>query len=139
MPARDFYHDAVVRALIADGWAITHDPLTLALGGRDLFVDLGATCITVGAEREGQQIAVEIKSFLSPSPMRDLEDAVGQFVVYRSVLAQVEAERTLYLAIPQRTFEGVFAERVGQVVVSGAAMRLVVFDEHRERIVRWVP
>lgn len=31
--------------------------------------------------------------------MRDLEDAVGQFVVYRSVLAQVEAQRTLYLAI----------------------------------------
>lgn len=85
MPAHDLYHDAVVHALIADGWEITHDPLTLSFGGRDLFVDLGATHVTLGAVRRGQRIAVEIKSFVSPSPMRDLEDAVGQYVVYRSV------------------------------------------------------
>src|ERR1700678_1552040 len=68
MPARDLYHDAVVRALGADGWKITHDPLTLSFGGRDLFVDLGATHIALGASRQGERIAVEIKSFLSPSP-----------------------------------------------------------------------
>lgn len=139
MPARDLYHDAVVRALIADGWEITHDPLTLSFGGRDLYVDLGATHVAIGAMRRGERIAVEIKSFLSPSPMRDLEDAVGQYVVYRSVLLQIEPERTLYLAVPQRVSEGIFAERLGQVLISSETMRLLVFDEGSERIVRWVP
>lgn len=139
MSARDLYHDAVVRALIADGWKITHDPLTLSFGGRDLYVDLGATHVAIGAARDGERIAVEIKSFLSPSPMRDLEDAVGQYVVYRSVLSQIEPERTLYLAVPQRVSEGIFAERLGQVLVISETMRLVVFDEASERIVRWVP
>ncbi|HSO00543.1 MAG TPA: element excision factor XisH family protein [Candidatus Nanopelagicales bacterium] len=139
MPARDLYHDAVTRALVADGWEITHDPLTLSFGGRDLYVDLGATHVAIGAMRSGQRIAVEIKSFVSPSPMRDLEDAVGQYVVYRSVLGQIEPERTLYLAVPQRVFEGIFAERIGQVIVSSETMRLVVFDETTERIVRWAP
>lgn len=139
VPARDLYHDTVVRALTADGWEITHDPLTISFGGRDLHVDLGATHTTIGATRHGEQIAVEIKSFVHPSPVRDLEDAVGQYVIYRGVLSQIEPGRALYLAVPQRVFEGIFAERLGQMVISNQAMRIVVFDEIRERIDRWIP
>lgn len=36
MPARDTYHDVVVKALTADGWTITHDPLPLVYGDQDL-------------------------------------------------------------------------------------------------------
>jgi hypothetical protein len=36
VPAKNIYHDAVVRALTADGWTITHDPLILTFGARDL-------------------------------------------------------------------------------------------------------
>lgn len=78
MPARDVYHDVVVQALIADGWIITDDPLYLAYGGRNLYVDLGAERDTIAAEKDSQKIAVEIKSFLSLSPIRDLQEAVGQ-------------------------------------------------------------
>ena len=42
MPARDIYHDAVKRALVKDGWSITHDPMRLPWGRKDLYVDLGA-------------------------------------------------------------------------------------------------
>jgi hypothetical protein len=42
MPARDIYHNQVKNALIKDGWTITHDPLKLEIGSKDLFVDLGA-------------------------------------------------------------------------------------------------
>src|SRR2546430_10502525 len=75
MPAQDIYHDAVLRALTADGWMITHDPLSLSYGGRDLYVGLGAERTTIAAERDGQKIAIEIKSFLGSSPVRDLEEA----------------------------------------------------------------
>jgi hypothetical protein len=42
MPAKNIYHDAVVAALIADGWTITADPLKVAVGNRKLYVDLAA-------------------------------------------------------------------------------------------------
>jgi hypothetical protein len=29
MPARDLYHTSIKKALIKDGWTITHDPLRL--------------------------------------------------------------------------------------------------------------
>src|SRR3954452_5260251 len=66
MPARDIYHETVKRALIKDGWTITHDPLKLSWGGKDMFVDLGATQL-LAAEKGEQHIAVEIKS-LSATP-----------------------------------------------------------------------
>ncbi len=95
MPAKNIYHDAVVNALKADGWTVTHDPLTVSFGGKDLFVDLGAERVAVAAERAGERIAVEIQSFLSLSPVRDLQEAVGQYDVYRAVLAETEPERPL--------------------------------------------
>jgi len=49
MPARNIYHDAVIAALQADGWSITHDPLSLKVGDRDLLVDLGAEKELIGA------------------------------------------------------------------------------------------
>jgi hypothetical protein len=139
MPAQDLYHDAVVRALTADGWTITHDPLSLSYGGRDLYVDLGAERTTIAAERDEQKIAIEIKSFLGSSPVRDLEEAVGQYQVYHSVLTELDPGRVLYLAVPQRVYESLFAERFGQLIRQRLQLRLMVFDEHEERIVAWIP
>jgi hypothetical protein len=92
MPARDSYHKTVVRALQEDGWTITADPFWLAYGDRDLYVDLAAEEAALAAEKSGRKIAVEIKSFVGPSPMRELELALGQFVLYRSVLAIIDSE-----------------------------------------------
>jgi hypothetical protein len=63
VPAKNIYHQAGVHALADDGWTITHDPLTVTFGGKDLFVDLGAEKTTIAAEKGGQRIAVEIQSF----------------------------------------------------------------------------
>jgi hypothetical protein len=138
VPAQNIYHDAVTHALIADGWTITDDPLTLSFGGKDLFVDLGAERLTIAAERAGQKIAVEIQSFLSPSPVRDLEEAVGQYDIYRAILAETEPERRLYLAVPRRVFEGVLSERFGQLVINRLQLRLLVFDEQQQRVSQWI-
>ncbi|MCC5628985.1 XisH family protein [Nostoc sphaeroides CHAB 2801] len=114
MPARDIYHAAVIKALIADGWTITNDPLYLAYRGRELYVDIGAERVTIAAERDNQKIAVEIKNFLSPSPVSDLQEAVGKYEAYRSVLKELQPKRQLYLAVPKRVYEGIFSERFGQ-------------------------
>ena len=137
MSRPDAYHEAVRRALEKDGWTITHDPLTLSFGGKDLFVDLGAERSAIAAEKDYQRIAVEIQSFLSPSSVRDLQEAVGQYEVYRAVLVETEPERILYLAAPRRVYEGLLSERFGQLVVNRLGLRLLIFDEEQEKVVRW--
>src|SRR5687767_14951209 len=76
MPARDRYHVEVKQALIKDGWTITHDPLRLKWGVKDMYVDLGAERL-LAAEKGSSKIAVEIKSFMGLSEMEDLEKLSG--------------------------------------------------------------
>lgn len=52
--------------LFKDGWTITQDPLRLKWGTNLLYVDLGAEKLLT-AEKDNQKIAVEVKSFVSPS------------------------------------------------------------------------
>lgn len=101
--AKDIYHDTVRTALEKDGWTITQDPLRLTIGGRGVYVDLGAEKLIV-AEREGRKIAVEIKSFIGASPVKDLEAALGQYILYEDILARNQPGRTLYLAVHEEVY-----------------------------------
>lgn len=109
MPQRDMYHDAVKQALINDGWTVTRDPYVITLGERRGFIDLAAER-TLAAQRAEHRIAVEIKSFIGPSPMSDLGEAVGQYLLYKSWLARTDLERTLYLAIDTVVAVDVFGD-----------------------------
>jgi hypothetical protein len=138
MPARDRYHDHVRAALIKEGWTITHDPLRLHWGLKDMYVDLGAEQL-LAAEKDACKIAVEIKSFVGLSEMDDLEKAIGQYVVYHDVLLQIEPERDLYLAINEETFVNLFEEPIGKLLLDNRRVRLLVFDPQTEVIRRWIP
>lgn len=139
MPAKDLYHDTVKTALIKDGWTITKDPLTLTVGTRPALVDLGADKL-FAAEKDARKIAVEIKSFLSPSPMNDLERAIGQFLLYWDILSEQEPDRILYLAIPTAAYRGIFSEEVGQLVLKKRSeFKLLVFNPTLQEITEWIP
>lgn len=138
MPARDQLHEHVSRALVHDGWTITHDPLHLRWGTKDMYVDLGAERF-LGAEKGNRKIAVEVKSFLGPSLMDALEKAVGQFVLYDDVLERVEPDRTLYLAVSAGIYHELFEEPVGQLLLSKGRLRLLVVSTEAEVIEQWTP
>jgi hypothetical protein len=84
MPAVDRIHDAVKTALIKDGWTITADPYRIKFEEASLLADLAADR-PLEAERGEERIIVEVKSFLGPSQLHDLEVAIGQYQVYRSL------------------------------------------------------
>lgn len=138
MPARDRYHDIFKNALLKDGWTITHDPLRLKWGAKDMYVDLGAEQV-VTAQKAGRKIAVEIKSFVGASEINDLQNAVGQYFVYRSVMARTEPDRILYVAIDNEVFGDIFEEPLGSLMLEDYQIPLIVFDVEREVILQWIP
>jgi hypothetical protein len=79
MPARDRYHDQVKTALQRDGWMITHDPLKLKWGAKDMYVDLGAEQL-LAAEKGMRKIAVEVKSFLCPVVFDALTEVIRLWI-----------------------------------------------------------
>ncbi|ELS32450.1 XisH family protein [Pseudanabaena catenata USMAC16] len=112
MSARDIYHNTVRLALEKDGWTITHDPFPLQIGKKRLSADLGAERL-ISAEKELQKIVVEVKSFVGQSDVKDLQQALGQYVLYSQILNQMEVKRVLYLAVSQPTFNSVFTIELG--------------------------
>jgi hypothetical protein len=138
MPSKDIYHETVKKALEKDGWLIAKEQLKLTIGSRTLYVDLAADKL-LAAEKEGRKIAVEIKSFLSPSPVDDLEKALGQYILYRDILEDQEPERILYLAVTDAVFEEIFSEPVGQITIKKQRLRLLIFNPDTEEIVQWIP
>ena len=138
MPAKDIYHDTVKRALQKDGWIITHDPFPLQIGRKRLSADLGAERL-INAEKGTQKIVVEVKSFVGRSDVKDLEQALGQYVLYRQVLNEMGIDRSLYLAISQPIFNSVFTIELGQVLLKNQIIKLIVFDDKSEAIVQWIP
>ena len=137
MPAYDIFHDAVKHALQKEGWMITHDPFFIPFGGVELYVDLGAERM-LAAERGSEQIAVEIKSFLSQSPVSDFHNALGQFLNYRLVLEENEPKRLLYLAVPYDIHKTFFSLPFTQLAVQRNQLKLIVFKPDQEEIATWI-
>ena len=137
MPAKDIYHETVKQALIKNDWTITDDPLKLTIGGRSLYVDLGAEKL-IAAQKGNQKIAVEIKSFLSLSPIKDLENALGQYILYQEILRSTDTEITLYLAIREETYNDLFTEPIGQLLLKNQPIKLITFNPDAKELVQWI-
>jgi XisH protein len=137
MPAKDRFHNAVRNALVKDGWTITDDPFTISWHDRKMYADLAAEQF-LAAERSNRRIAVEIKSFLGKSLLDDLEKALGQFILYRTVLEKLEPDREMLLAIPYDVAV-VFDEPLGRLLLESNLVRAFSFDPVNEVIVQWIP
>ena len=138
MPVRDRYHQNVKNALIKDGWTITDDPLHLKYGKRDMYVDLGAERL-IAAEKQGQRIAIEIKTFASVSDMTDLEQALGQYLAYRSVMNKTNQNCFLYLAVHDQVYVDIFDEPIAKLLLEDYQINVVVFKPAEEIILKWIP
>lgn len=138
MPRRDIYHQAVKHALIADGWIITHDPYPIYYGKRRGYVDIGAEDGTIAAQKETRHIAVEVKSFISDSTIVDIEQAVGQYLVYRSWMRRVDPLRILFLAVSDIVAADVFDDIAGRALIDDYQLHIIVVDMIREEIVQWI-
>lgn len=136
MPSRDHLHAAVRKALERDGWTVTHDPYRLVSGRRQMWIDLGAERL-LAAERGAERIAVEVKSFVGESDIVDLEQAIGQFVLYRVLLRAQEPDRVLWLAVPDDIWKTLFLEPVGEAIRAETLDRVLRIDPSREEVVRW--
>jgi hypothetical protein len=137
MSAKDIFHEVVKRALQKDGWQITHDPLSLGVGGVNISIDLGAERL-IAAEREGEKIAVEVKSFLErSSAISAFHTALGQFINYRGALRREEPDRILYLAVPLSTYQSFFQLDFPKEMVEENQVKMIIYDTKREVIAQW--
>ena len=137
--ARDLFHNNVREALLKEGWNITHDPLRIPIdGGSHMDIDMAAE-IVFGAEKGGEKIAVEVKSFVSKSFMNNFHEAMGQYLDYKSALKDFDSERIVYLALPfhatqHRLYQGLFIQKR----LREESAKVIIFDLIKNEILEWI-
>lgn len=134
--AKDVFHDVVRKGLEKENWVITDDPLEIEVGGVEMYIDLGAEKL-LAAQRSGEKIAVEIKSFIAPSNISAFHTAVGQFFNYRVALEFQDPERILYLAVPLGVYRDFFQKQFIQLIIQRSQLKIIVYDPASEVIVEW--
>ena len=135
--ARDKFHDEVKSALEKDGWEITDDPLYIKVGKIPIQIDIGAEKL-IGAERNGEKIAVEIKTFGRASFITALHEAVGKYIVYRTVLKYVKSDRVLYLALPDDTYAKFGQEPIVKSIFAEYNFKILLYEPANQIITSWI-
>lgn len=137
MPRKDQIHEAVKNALVKDGWTIKNDPYRIEYEEADVYADLRVEKVT--SENSLRRVLViEIKEFTSVSPMNRLEEALGQYQVYRSYLRQIAPEEELYLAVDKPSYDALFSRKSFQRIVEDYDLALVIIDIQTEEISEWI-
>ena len=138
MPAKDTYHNAVKNALIKDGWTITADPYPLEYEDVELYPDLAVEKL-ISENQKQRKIIVEIKSFISPSLIKDFQNALGQYILYRDLIKLAQDEyQEIYLAIKDEIHETFFQRKSIKAVVQLNKLALVIINTEKEEIVQWI-
>lgn len=124
-------------SLIKDGWRITHDPYRIKIEDIGYEIDLGAEPI-IAAEKEGQIIAVEIKSFIGPSNINEFHRAIGQFIDYSIALEEEDPNRQLFLAIPVIIYTTFFQKNIIKKAIQRIQGKIIVYNPLTETIEQWI-
>lgn len=135
--AKDIFHDSVRIALEKEGWRITHDPFTIKLKKRNMYIDLGAERLLT-AEKGDLKIAVEVKSFLNLSPLTDFYHALGQYQLYFLALKKQEADRVLYLAMPKESYAILNSDELLAEFLKELNLKYIVFNPETKGIDQWI-
>lgn len=137
MAAKDKYHEHVKEALIKDGWEITHDPYVIVLSETEkIKIDLGAQKI-LAAQKGSKKIAVEVKSFLSESPIYEYHGALGQIINYQIGINKIKDDRMLFLAMPDEAFEVLSTKIIFRESIKINKLNIILFNVENKSIVSW--
>jgi hypothetical protein len=136
MPQKDVIHEAVKHALMKDGWTILADPYTITFRRSQLYADL---CAERQIDQQAKRvIVVEVKSFRGASALHDFHAALGQYITYRDLLAEMELPFQVYLAMSQEAYRTVFGLDAVEAITRRERLLLLVINARREEVIEWI-
>jgi hypothetical protein len=134
MTQADICREQVVRALEKSGWIVYPDEFMLRLGRRHrLYIDIEAF-----RPADRSIMVVEVKCFQDKEAQTtELYTAIGQYLIYQSLLDQRRIKTPLYLAVPALAYAGIF-HRMALPVIRRNHVKMILVDMGREVIEQWI-
>lgn len=136
--ANDKIHDAVVQALKNDGWQILREHFNIRYEELEIRIDIAAEHPAILAEKGGRRILVEIKTFGCHSFIRELQNAVGQYTIYKNILALTGLDYELFLAIHETVYDAAFQQKATSQIIQLNQLKLLVVNVDSQEVVQWI-
>jgi hypothetical protein len=138
MPNKDANHDIVVRALKKAGWEILKEHQYIVVGEskgtkKRLFVDIKVRNIS-----QAIIILIEVKD-LSVSPVHELMEMIGQYMVYTGALELLNDTTPLYIAIPEKAYKEIIQHPLTQKSLRDIVIPLLIYNPDKEELIEWIP
>jgi hypothetical protein len=138
MPASDSCEAAVIRALDKAGWAVEERNYAIRIPNtkprRYVFADLRL----IDKQTQRENLVVEIKCFAKNRPLLDeFYHALGQYLVYRTLLQSKRPSVKTYLCIPLDAEQRLLKLSIVRTILKQFAVDYIVVDIEREVVVRW--
>jgi XisH protein len=130
MPVQDSCQPQVIAALQKDGWTITDQQIAFKRPDLYVFIDLEA-------KKEDEGAYIEVKCFPGANDTNEFYAAIGQYFVYREVLAIEAPNATLYLAIPSSIWGDQFGDTYRTTVLNNH-VKIIVVDLEAELVAQWI-
>ena len=133
--ARDIYHEVVKEALITDGWTIDNAAYVVELptGLKELDEDFEYNEMLL-ASKDGEQIFVNPKSFLSQSLHNHFQYVLGECLVMKHL---IEYE-FIHVAMPDIIYNYFKKDKIIIQNLQRNNIRLIVFNPETKRIEKWI-
>ena len=138
MPQLDRHHFAVSHALEKEGWTIVRHNMGLLLDNTYVYIDIEARRSEVTAPLPAS-IGVEVKVIAPRRVTEQVERAIGQYIIYRSLLEDAYPNHACYLAVSTRDYRRHLSGPKYRRVFQTNRIHLLIFDEVREEIDQWIP
>ncbi|HEX8531994.1 MAG TPA: element excision factor XisH family protein [Cytophagales bacterium] len=127
--ADDILLPHVRAALIKEGWQVKKKAFSVRDSGYQFFID-------VEAERDGQWIAVEVKSWQNTFNA-DWYQALGQYLTYQDVLRRKAPDVELFLAVPVEVYDEHFKTPLIQNLITKHLVKLLIFNWDTNSVTAW--
>ncbi len=127
--ADDLLLPQVRKALKRDGWKLGTKAFSLRESGFQFWVD-------VVAEKDGQKVLVEVKSWLNTFSA-DWYQALGQYLTYQDVVSRKAQDHELYLAVPEAVYNEHFTSPLIQNMVTKNLIKILIFNPTTNEVISW--
>jgi len=138
MSKRDFYHDHVRDALTQVGWTFVKQSFGVPLADTRVEMDL----LMEKAEADGSKtrIIIEVKNFREENAyVSELQKSIGQYLLYRDILAYHGYKHPLYLAVPVAAYANFLSSTVIRKLFERHEIKLLLFNPNDLTVLQWNP
>ena len=122
-------HSEVNRALQKNGWVISSEQIRF---DSDILA-----VVDMEVMKDGETAYILIKCFSDPNITQEIFGAVGQYLVYRTLLNKVKSEAVLYLSVPENIYQKHFTDPIRRALQSNG-IKMIIVDLAKEEIVQWI-